>query len=202
MINALKKSDDGEVSIRIAKTPDEYQMVMAVRAAVFLAEERDITYSDEFDGNDHCATHVLAFVNGDPAGTIRIRWFADFVRFERLGVRQRYRSYKLLKRLVAEAVELSRKKGYYIASGKARGDSVVKFWLRQGGFVNGEPEHMHRGTLVPIHLPIRHERGTPSISADLLGNHSFEVMLSEPEGEWNLSVLNDIVNSRTMLAAE
>lgn len=192
----------GNISVRIARTPDEYAMAMAIRAAVFLGEEDEITYQDEFDGNDQVATHLIAFVGDDPAGVIRIRWFADFARYERLGVRRRYRSYKLLKTLVRAAMELSRQKGYRIASGKARGDAVVRFWERQGGHVCGEPELMHRGTLVPIFLPIPHSASQPTISASLLGNHAFEVMLSDPEGGWNFHALAQSPRPVVHMAAE
>lgn len=196
-------NDNKSIDVRIVRSPDEYQMAMAIRAAVFLAEEADITYNDEFDGNDWSSTHVILFVNGDPAGTMRIRWFSGFARFERLGVRQRYRNYRNLKAIVTAAINLARRKGYDIASGKARGDSVVNFWKRQGGYVCGAPEHMHRGILVPILLPISQRSDEQSISPSFLGNSFFEEMLSAGEGEWDLAGFTDSIRmSISTLAAE
>jgi GNAT superfamily N-acetyltransferase len=170
------------ITVKIARTPDDIAKAMAIRAAVFLGEEDNITYDDEFDGNDMVATHLVAYVNGDPAGTFRIRWFADFARLERLGIRRRYRGLPVLNALAREARKLCRQKGYRLASGKARED-VVPFWRRFGAKVSGAAVHMFRGTLVPLLFTFPPSRSAV-ISADRLGEHDFEEMLSLPEGCW------------------
>lgn len=172
------------VTVKIAATPDEYAMAMAVRAAVFLAEEDNITYHDEFDGNDMVATHLIAYVNGDPAGVLRVRWFAGFARWERLGIRKRYRCLAVLNALAKAAMELSRQKGYSLASGKARED-VVNFWRRFGGRPSGESVAMYRGTLVPMIYDIQAKPGQHAISAAMLGDHDFEELIVQPEGAWD-----------------
>lgn len=184
----LGKGD--RITVRIARTPDDMAKAMAIRAAVFLGEEDNITYDDEFDGNDMVATHLIAYVNGDPAGTFRIRWFADFARLERLGIRRRYRGLPVLNALAREARKLCSQKGYRLASGKARED-VVPFWQRFGAKVSGVAVHMFRGTLVPLLFtfpPRRHQ----VISADRLGDHDFEELISLPEGTWPEDVLAPI----------
>jgi GNAT superfamily N-acetyltransferase len=172
------------VTVRLVRTPDEYAMAMAVRAAVFLAEEDNITYFDEFNGNDFSATHLIAYVNGDPAGVIRVRWFAEFALLERVGIRRRYRSYQVLASLARAALDLARQKGFKIAAGRARLETV-NFWKRFGGRASGPAIEMYRGTLVPIvhDIPKRPDLG--AIEAGPFGDPDFESLIVQPEGSWD-----------------
>ena len=52
-----------------------------------------------FDGNDYQATHVIVYSGDEPIGTLRIRWFKDFAKFERTAFRKAYRNIHVLKRL-------------------------------------------------------------------------------------------------------
>jgi hypothetical protein len=189
------------VTVKLATTPDEFSMAMAIRAAVFLAEEDNITYEDEFDGNDMVATHLIAYVNGDPAGTFRIRWFAGFARLERLGIRKRYRCLTVLNALARAAMDLCRQKGYNTASGKAR-EEVVGFWRRFGGRPSGEAESMFRGTLVPMVYDIPAKPDLGAFSADLLGEHDFEDLVSQPEGAWDFAACASLRRPLIVHAAE
>lgn len=174
------------VTVKIVRTPDEHAMAMAVRAAVFLAEEDNITYFDEFNGNDYVSTHLLAFVDGDPAGIIRLRWFADFALFERIGIRKRYRTYQVLAALSRGALELARQKGYRVAAGRARLETF-KFWKRFGGRQSGEAITMYRGTLVPMVMDVPHRPDLGSIQAGPFGDPDFESLIVQPEGSWDFS---------------
>jgi hypothetical protein len=182
------KSITPSVSVRIVRTPDEFAMAMAIRAAVFLAEEDNITYFDEFNGNDYVATQLIAFVDGDPAGIIRLRWFADFALFERIGIRKRYRSYQVLAALARGALELARQKGYRIAAGRARLETF-KFWKRFGGRQTGEAITMYRGTLVPMVMDVPHRPDLGSMQAGPFGDPEFESLIVQQEGNWDFSKL-------------
>ena len=70
------------VTIKLAATSDELLQSFALRAAVFMGEQQ-CPYDEEFDGNDYTATHVIMYVDGEPAGTMRLRWFQSFCKFER-----------------------------------------------------------------------------------------------------------------------
>ena len=56
------------VTIKLASTSDELLQCFALRAAVFMGEQQ-CPYEEEFDGNDYTATHVVMYVDGEPAGT-------------------------------------------------------------------------------------------------------------------------------------
>jgi predicted GNAT family N-acyltransferase len=89
--------------------------------------EQECPFDEEFDGNDFCATHFLGEIDGEPAGCIRVRYFAGFVKLERLAVRQEYRTSRLSFRLVREAIAYCRRKGYARAYGHSRSD-LTRFW--------------------------------------------------------------------------
>lgn len=177
------------IEVRIAKTHEEFAMMMAVRAAVFLAEEENITYFDEFNGNDFFATHLIAFVDGDPAGVIRCRWFADFAMLERVAIRKRYRSFKVLYALAKASHKLCRQKGYRLGHGRARGETV-HFWRRFGGRPSGPPITMYRGTLTPLLYDIHRDPDEPAITASgPFGDPHYEELIVQTEGEWDFNLL-------------
>lgn len=72
-----RRSNEPEKRIKVARTLNELMQVIALRAAVYMAEQ-DCPYTEEFDGNDFCGVHLLGTINDEPAGCIRARFFADF----------------------------------------------------------------------------------------------------------------------------
>ncbi len=100
--------------------------VVAVRASVYMSEQA-CPYREEFDGNDFAGGHLLARIDGEPAACLRVRYFAEFVKLERLAVRREYRGTRVAFRIVRAGLELARRKGYHVVYGHARRD-LVKFW--------------------------------------------------------------------------
>ena len=45
-----------------------------------------------FDGNDYQATHFIVYADDEPIGTVRVRWFRDFAKFERASFRPAWRN--------------------------------------------------------------------------------------------------------------
>ena len=97
--------------IEVVRSFDAYQKVVAVRTLTFLGEQ-DCPYEEEFDGNDLCACHLLAHLNGQPIATLRLRWFAGFGKIERVCVLEAHRNSGVIKVLLAAACELSARKGF------------------------------------------------------------------------------------------
>ncbi|MCR6630561.1 MAG: GNAT family N-acetyltransferase [Magnetospirillum sp.] len=189
----------GPVEVRIVRTPEEFSMVWAIRGAVFLGEEDNITYYDEFNGNDFSATHMLAFVDGAPAGVIRIRYFAEFVLLERVGILRRYRSFAVFAALARAALQLARQKGYRTAAGRARKDTV-NLWKRFGGRISGQAIEMYRGTLIPVVHDIRPLTEKGEIPFGPFGDPAFEDLIVQPEGNWDFSKAQ--AGPRALQAAE
>lgn len=127
---ALPAPPPGKTEVRVARGWEDMAKVMSVRSATYLAEQY-CHFSEEFDGNDFCATHLLGLVDGDAAGCIRIRFFADFAKIERLAVRAEYRRSRLAFELARAAIRHCERKGYLRLYGHSRID-LVKFWKTFG----------------------------------------------------------------------
>ena len=119
-----------KIEVRPVRSFEDMAMIFAVRSSTYISEQFCL-YSEEFDGNDFCATHLIGFIDGDPAGCIRMRYFGDFVKVERLAVRREYRRSRLAFKLVREALALARLKGFKRFYGHARLD-LVPFWAMFG----------------------------------------------------------------------
>lgn len=146
------------INITVVSSHDEMQMIVAVRSLVFLGKP-GWTYTHTFDANDFCSTHLLATVAGEPAGTVRVRWFKDFARIERIAIREEFRSLVLLNRIATAALRLCRHKGYELVGGLTYPD-LIGFWGRHGAKPCGEATESDYGVVVPI-------LGTPREWADI-----------------------------------
>ncbi len=127
------------ITIKLASTSDELMQCFMLRAAVFMGEQA-CPYWEEYDGNDYTASHLMLYVDGEPAASMRIRWFAGFAKLERAIILKRYRSYGLFLPFVAWAKEFCRKKGYP----KAYLHGQRRLWgiFERDGFRRvGEPFH-------------------------------------------------------------
>ena len=94
-MSSTTRTINGEaVTIRLAMKMEDSLHAFAIRAATFIGE-LDVPYSEEFDGHDFSATHVIAYVGNEPVGTIRMRWLQSFAMPERLAVIQRFRGHDI-----------------------------------------------------------------------------------------------------------
>ena len=119
-----------KLSAHVAATADDIAKVFALRSAVFMSEQ-DCPYDEEFDGNDYCAAHILGTVDDEPAAVLRVRYFADFAKIERLAVLPRFRRTLIMKHVVEEGIELCRRKGYRLLYGHAQ-KRLTRFWGKFG----------------------------------------------------------------------
>ncbi|HWA91459.1 MAG TPA: hypothetical protein VG889_15590 [Rhizomicrobium sp.] len=167
------------VKVEIASCPDDMAKITAIRAAVFMAEQ-NCPYTEEFDGNDYTATHVIGYVDGEPAATLRIRYFAGFVKFERLALLPNFRRRTLVaKEVVNFGIEFCRRKGYTTGFGHAQ-KRLVGFWkhfgfepvARNATLVYSDHEYVEmKGVFPPHDNPI-------TIDAD-------PYLILRPEGRWD-----------------
>ena len=118
------------ISIRIARDPNDLMLVTAIRAAVYLAEQ-DCPIEEEFDGNDLVAAHFIGFVGTEPAGCLRVRFFGEFAKVERLAVRHQFRRSRVSFKLVQASVDYIKRKGFKKIYGQAQ-DRLVDFWAHFG----------------------------------------------------------------------
>jgi len=163
---------------RVASTSDDFQRVIALRAAVFMTEQH-CPYDEEFDGNDYCATHVLGLVNGEPVGVMRIRYFASFAKIERLAILPRHRHTPIAKMVIETGIELCRRKGYTSLYAHAQ-KRLIEFW-RRFGF---EPLYKNTNLIFSDHEYV--EIGAEILPhADPITRMSDPLLIIRPEGRWD-----------------
>src|SRR6201991_1053262 len=121
----LPNSNPRAISVRIARDPNDLMLVTSIRSAVYLAEQ-DCPFEEEFDGKDLVAAHFLGFVGSEPAGCLRVRFFGEFAKVERLAVRHQFRRSRVSFKLVQAAVEYIKRKGFRRIYGLAQ-DRLVTF---------------------------------------------------------------------------
>lgn len=173
-----KGLDANGTGLVVVHSMDDFVKMAVVRAAVYMGEKA-FAYDQQFDGNDFAATHLLASVRGEPAGCIRIRFFGDFAKMERLAVRREFRNSRLAFELVRAAVDLCRAKGYRKLYGHAS-EEYLSFWLHFGFKVrdNGAPFELASWPLVEMIEDIE-----PFDDAVRLGDDPIRTI--RPEGSWN-----------------
>ena len=98
-------------STQIARNMEDLARVICIRSIVYMGEQK-CPYSEEFDGNDFTATHVILFCDSEPVGTVRLRWFADWVKLERVCIRAEFRSRDAFRAIINAALDFSARKGY------------------------------------------------------------------------------------------
>lgn len=167
------------VIIRVARTLEDMQRIAVVRALVYMAEQ-DCPYDEEFDGNDLAgATHLLGEASGEPLGCLRIRWFADFAKIERVCVRKGHRSGRVARQMMTEAIELIRRKGYAKFVGHVQ-EHLIPYWKRYG-FIHRE----HRGVFVFSDRAYAEMEGRPAPHPKALHIDTDPLILDRPEGDWD-----------------
>ncbi|MGF3025531.1 GNAT family N-acetyltransferase [Methylobacterium aquaticum] len=176
-------------TVTVVRSLDDLTKVMAIRSVAFLAEQ-GCPWEEEFDGNDLSSTHLLGFVRNEPAASLRIRWFADFAKVERLAVRPEFRKSRVAFVIVRAAHELCSKKGYRRAYGHAQ-RRLMSFWSRAGARpFEGAREFTfsdHEYTEMLAELP--RDPDAIAVGADPL-------VINRPEGRWHVPGVLDRSTSR------
>ncbi len=136
----LRGSNRPDIRIRLAATSDELMQCYALRAAVYMGEQQ-CPYWEEFDGNDHTSSHLVMYIDGEPAGCMRIRWFGEFAKLERAVILKRYRSMGLFMPFTDWAKEFARSKGYK----RVYLHSQHRLWqiMERGGFKRVDDKTFH-----------------------------------------------------------
>jgi GNAT superfamily N-acetyltransferase len=118
------------VTTKLAIRMEDSLQAFAVRAACFIGE-LDVPYSEEFDGHDFGATHIIACVGEEPVGALRVRWFQSFAMAERLAVVQRFRGHNIGQLLLERARKLAESHGSNMLYAQVL-PVDVKYWEKQG----------------------------------------------------------------------
>jgi len=130
-MSTVKQSIGGEpLTTKLAMKMEDSMQAFAVRAACFIGE-LDVPYSEEFDGHDFGATHVIAYVGDEPVGAVRVRWFQSFAMPERLAVIQRFRGNNIGQLLIERSRKLAETRGCNMLYAQVLPNDVA-YWEKQG----------------------------------------------------------------------
>ena len=101
------------LKITLVNYSEETQGIEQIRRRVF-HEEQNIDEELEFDGLDETSEHLLAYLNQEPIGTLRIREVnPKMVKIERLAVLSTFRNQGIGRKLMEYAIALITEKNQY-----------------------------------------------------------------------------------------
>jgi len=172
-------SGKNDIGIAVARTFDDLMRMAAIRNSVYVGEQ-ECPFDEEYDGNDLSATHLLAFIGDEPVGCLRLRFFADFAKFERMAIRKEFRKSHAAIQLARAGFKLCQKKGYVRVYGHVQ-EKLVPFWSRFGFRMR---ENTRRFTFsdfeyVEIVADIERDPAAVTLEAD-------PYVLIRPEGRWHV----------------
>ncbi|WP_233355687.1 GNAT family N-acetyltransferase [Henriciella litoralis] len=180
------------VHVSTARSLDDLHRVFMIRAIVFMAEQ-ECPFDEEYDGNDLACLHLIARIDGEPVGTLRLRWFAGFGKIERVCILPRARGHRLDRILLAHALEIAARKGYRLMIGQIQA-RLWPLWSRvlhchlqedRAKFSFSDFEYLE------IHIPVpRHP--------DALSPTSDPYVLIRPEGDWDRRGILEASTDRTV----
>src|SRR3954453_11306488 len=177
------------VSVRVVRSMEEMTRVIAIRSAVYMGEQH-CPFEEEFDGNDFSATHLICHREQEPVGCLRIRYFADFAKLERLAVRNESRSNGLAGQIVDAAIELCRKKGYRVLYAHSQ-KRLLGFWAQRGfERMRGGREFVF-SDFDYVEVKLETEKHPQRITLD-----EDPYVLIRPEGQWDTPGILELSASR------
>lgn len=173
------------VVVDVARDLNGLMEVLALRAVVYMGEQL-CPFEEEFDGNDlTAASHLTARIDGALVGTLRLRWFADFVKVERVAVRADQRGGEVVRCLFGAGIELARRRGYRRALGYIQ-VRLAPFWGRLGFY----PRSGRPGFSFSDHAYVEVE-GVIEPHPAALSIDSDPFVLMRPDGLWDMEGVLD-----------
>jgi predicted GNAT family N-acyltransferase len=169
-----------DMRVAVASTINDLVQVASIRALVYMGEQ-GCPFDEEFDGNDLAgATHLMLRLRNETIGVVRMRWFADFAKLERLAIRKEHRGGPGLMMLSRAAFRHAERKGYRQLMGHAQ-PRLVAFWRRHfNGWVRPDrPAFSFSGyDYVEMEFELH-----PPAEAITIDTDPF--VLLRPEGDWD-----------------
>jgi predicted GNAT family N-acyltransferase len=166
------------LEVKTARTIEDIMRVTMIRSAVYIAEQK-CPYDEEFDGNDFCATHMIGYVSGEPAGCLRIRYFGGFAKLERVAVRADFRNTRIAFKMIRAACDHTLRKGFTRIIGHARNE-LIPLWTMFGFRV---PEKGRSFTFSDFgYTEMVWEKELPA-NAITMETDPYQII--RPEGDWD-----------------
>lgn len=193
MMSVQANHGGNELRVEMVRDLNDFMKVVAIRSAVFLAEQ-DCPYDEEFDHNDLSAMHLIAYLRNEPVATLRIRWFAQFAKIERVCVMKHVRGGALVKLMIETAVEIIGRKGYRQVLGYIQ-KRLVPFWKQLGFY----PREGRDGFRFSDYEYVECFREL-AIRNDAVTIDSDPYVVMRPEGDWDRESVLDRSAARPAVA--
>jgi predicted GNAT family N-acyltransferase len=174
-------ANEPQLTFRIARGMEDMLQVYAVRSIVFVNDQK-CPFAEEFDGNDFASTHIVGYLGEEPVATMRLRFFADFVKLERVAVRKEYRKHQVAVHMIRHAIDICSQKGYTRLYGHLE-RHLMRFWT-SFGFIE-RPDHGKRERLIFSDREYVEAICDLEINPDRVSLDSSPYVLNRPEGEWD-----------------
>jgi len=176
----VSNSGTKNIGITVARSFDDLMRVAAIRNSVYIGEQ-ECPYDEEYDGNDLSATHLLAYIGDEPVGCMRLRFFGDFAKFERVAVRKEYRRSRAAIQLIRAGLQFCQKKGYVRVIGHAQ-SRLTSFWTRFGFRPMENRKHFVFSDYDYVEMVAELERDPDAITLE-----TDPYIAIRPEGRWHVS---------------
>lgn len=125
--------------------PEELENAFLIRKKVFV-DEQGVPLKDEFDEfdalNGQCE-HILAYYNGQPIGTGRIRILDGIGKLERICILEPYRKFGIGKKIISALEEIAVEKGNHQV--KLHGQTQAEGFYRKLGYQTSSAEFIEDG---------------------------------------------------------
>lgn len=126
-----------QITFKIANYTEYSAAIQGVRRSVFHIEQ-GVDPSLDLDGKDETADHILAYVENQAVGTVRVRYLDNKIaKIERLAVLSDFRGRGIGKLLMEKALEIAAKKQSNTVVIHAQ-DYVKSLYLKLGFLPEGE----------------------------------------------------------------
>lgn len=165
------------IDISIATTIEDLYEMINVRKSVFV-EEQNIPESKEFDGNDFTGTHILAKINNQTIGAMRIRYFGDFVKFERMAVLKEHRNQVVSEQIMQAGIDFVSQKGFRTIRGLCKKELLPR-WEKSGYEEIKGADHVKQNGIELIQIAYKIPENPHAIK---LTDHPS--ILNKLEGNW------------------
>ncbi|WP_342561338.1 GNAT family N-acetyltransferase [Paenibacillus sp. FSL R7-0345] len=133
------------MNVQAITLPEDLEAAFSIRKKVFV-EEQGVPLADEFDAFDALDSqcrHILAYYDGQPVGTGRIRAFDGKGKLERICILAPYRKFGIGKLIISSLEELAAERGFTAV--KLHGQTQAKGFYEKLGYQPASAEFMEDG---------------------------------------------------------
>lgn len=180
-MDEIAPRNHNSIRTEIVTSYDQLLHAYAIRAICFM-EEHGVKAKQTYDGNDYQATHFVVYDDDEPIGTVRVRWFKGFAKFERASFRKEHRSIPVIKNCANAVFEHVARKGFDKVITHAK-PKYALLWRRVLGFkvVETKQPVLFAGHDEPYIELVKHL----TIPANAISPDTDATTLFRVEGQWD-----------------